>query len=220
MSRTIKKLKINNIKNMKLKRLGIFTLAFTMLIGGFFINTAEATISGGSVAGSSSADLVAGTSDADYDVSFDTDINDQGNSLTVTFPEGYTITNGDLGTSVVKNSGGTLAGKISINGADWTVNTVTGDLASRTITITVNAVDFGFGTGTAFKIVSGVQNPTTAGTTGTFSITNNTTGETAQTDIAGGYHYWRISNGNCFYSTTSWFGQWFSFNHSTSSNSS
>ena len=164
------------------------TLASIVIIGSvslfLSVTTASAAVSGGTIAGTAAADLVVGAANADYDVAFDTNVAATAASLTITFPAGYAITDGDLGTTAVCNSDCSLASKISVNGVNWSVNSVTGSAAGRTIVIAFQDKDLGTGTGTAFRITTGITNRTTSGATGTFTITNDATGETAQSDVA------------------------------------
>ncbi|MDD4531154.1 MAG: hypothetical protein PHH21_00405, partial [Candidatus Pacebacteria bacterium] len=162
----------------------IFSLILLVSFFFCFIMQASAAISGGSVAGNAAADLVVNTSDADYNISFDTDVGATANQLWIIFPAGYAITNGDLGTSSVTD--GTTPARISVNGIPRQVDNVTGDSVGRKITIVLSsAYDLGTGTGTSFRIVSGVQNPTAVGATGTFTIDSDAAGETEQSNVAG-----------------------------------
>ncbi|PIZ99480.1 MAG: hypothetical protein COX77_01380, partial [Candidatus Komeilibacteria bacterium CG_4_10_14_0_2_um_filter_37_10] len=175
----------NLLKNKMSSKILIVALLTIALVGGVFIPTepAAAAISGGTVAGNAAADLVVNTSGADYNVTFDTDIAATADSLWVIFPVGYTITDGDLTTAAV--SDGTIASRILVNGVSRAVNNVTGDAANRKITIVLNAaIDLGTGTGTSFRILTGIQNRTTAGNTGTFTIDSNATAEVEQANVA------------------------------------
>ncbi|MDO8469620.1 MAG: Ig-like domain-containing protein [bacterium] len=164
----------------------LLVVAF-VLIGGFvLVPNAHATVSGGSVAGTAAADLVVGAANADYNVSFDTNTTSTATTLTVTFPAGYAITNGSLGASAICNSGCVTSGFISVDGVDRSIDSVIGSSASSTIKATLTSgYDLGTGTGTTFRITTGITNATTSGATGTFTITSNASGETAQSGIAG-----------------------------------
>ena len=156
-------------------------LAFGAYI--LFAGQAQAAISGGTVAGNAAADLVVGATNVDYNVSFDTDVGADALQLWVIFPEGYTITNGSLTTSAI--SDGSTTGFISVNGVPRDIDNVMGDSANRKITITLkSAYDVGTGTGASFRILSGIQNPTTSGATGAFTIDSDAAGEVEQNDVA------------------------------------
>jgi len=160
-------------------------LAVVLIFGGVFIHNARATVSGGSITGNAAADLVVGAANADYNVSFDTNVAATATTITLTFPAGYTITDGSLGTSAVCNSGCGTSGFISVNGVNRSLDSVVGSAAGRTITLTLGiAYDLGTGTGTVFRVVTGITNPTTSGATGTFTIDNDAVGEVEQSGIA------------------------------------
>ncbi len=153
-----------------------------------FIPNASATVSGGSITGNAAADLVVGAADADYNVSFDTSATSTATTITVTFPTGYTITDGVIGTvaTAICNGGCTVNGVISVDGVNRNVDSVVGNAAGRTIVVTLSsAYDLGTGTGTSFRLKLGITNRTVSGATGTFSITSNASGEVAQTNVAG-----------------------------------
>ena len=157
-------------------------LAVALVVAGP-ARTAEATVSGGTIAGVAAADLVAGAENADYDVAFDTDIVATATTITVTFPVGYVIS-----ASPTIQSSTATAGSITadVGGAATQVaaTSVVGSAAARTITITIPATNLSLTNGVAFRILTGVKNPALVGNTGTFSITTNATGETAQTNVA------------------------------------
>ncbi|MBU4022788.1 hypothetical protein KJ591_00250, partial [Patescibacteria group bacterium] len=162
----------------------LVSLTVTLMIGGVFVyvTPAQAIISGGTIAGVAATDLVAGATNVDYSVAFDTDITAIANQIVVTFPAGYTITDGDLTTSAV--SDGTTLGRIKVNGVTWSVNNVTGSAAGKTITIVFADKDLSVGTGVTFRILLGVQNPTATGATGAFTFDSDAAAETAQSNVA------------------------------------
>ncbi|MDP3948355.1 MAG: hypothetical protein Q8Q17_00190, partial [bacterium] len=166
------------------KKLNYLILISVFVFVGFGLtNQAHATISGGVV---TSTDLVVGTANADYNVSFDTNTTSTATTITVTLPAGYTITDGSLGTSAICNSGCVTPGFISVDGEDRSLDSVIGSSTSRTIKATLTSgYDLGTGTGTVFRITTGITNATTSGATATSTITTNASGETAQSDIAG-----------------------------------
>jgi len=155
------------------------------LVGTVGVNTANAAVSGGAVTGNAETDLIVSTANADYNVVFDTDITPAtATTITVTFPAAYTITDGALGAAAVQSCLGT-ASNICVNGADVAVASVAGSAAGKTIVPTIAATDLSTGTGVSFRILTGVQNPAVAGTSGTFTIMTNAAGEAAQAGIAG-----------------------------------
>ena len=176
------------MKKFMKKEISVFAITFLVISAGMiiFVPSAHAAISDGTVAGNAAADLVAGATDADYNIAFDTNIATTATAIIMTFPSGYAITDGSLATSTaICNSGCTVAGTITVGTATTSVVTMTGSAASSTITLVVSAIDLGTGTGTAFRILQGIQNPTLATTTGTFTIMSNANGEVAQSNIAG-----------------------------------
>lgn len=155
------------------------------LVGTVGLNTASATVSGGAVAGNSEADLIVSATNADYNVTFDTDQAATATTITVTFPAAFTITDGALTAAAVQSCNGT-ASNICVNGADVAVTGVAGSAAGKTIIPTIGvATNLSTGPGVSFRILTGVQNPAVAGTSGTFTITSNAVGEVAQAGIAG-----------------------------------
>lgn len=154
---------------------------------GFFLFssvTFGAAVTNGVISGNAVADLVASTTDADYNVSFDAATAATSTSITVTFPTGFTITNGTIATSSICNSGCALAGKISASSTNVTVTSLTGSTANRTIIIAFADSNLNSST-TIFRITVGIQNATTTGLTGTSSIATNAVGATAQNNVAG-----------------------------------
>ena len=136
----------------------------------FGMQSAEAAISGGAISGVGASDLIVNTTNADYNVSFDTNIGATATQLWVIFPEGYTIPNGSLGASSVSYADGSNAGFINVGGIPRTIDNVIGDFGSRKITITLtSAYDLGTDAGASFRFTSGIQNPTATGATGTFT---------------------------------------------------
>ena len=153
-----------------------------------FVPDVGATVSGGSVTGNAAADLVVGAANADYNVSFDTSATSTAATITITFPTGYTITDGLIGTptTAICNSGCSVNGVISIGGIDRAVDNVVGNSSARTIVVTLSgSYDLSTGAGVAFRLLLGITNRTVSGVTGTFSITSNASGEEAQTNVAG-----------------------------------
>lgn len=149
------------------------------------VQSAQATVSGGSVTGNTAADLVVATADADYNVSFDTDITADATTTTITFPTGYTITDGAIATSTgICNDACGTAGEITVGGVSHTVSSITGNAAARTIAVELaSGTDMSAGAGASFRLTEGITNATTSGTTTTFSITTDAPGETAQNDV-------------------------------------
>ncbi len=181
------------MNKMKHNILGIGVASVGVLIAILFLvssySTAFATVSGGSLSASSTSDLVVGTANAKYNMSFLTDIAATATTITVTFPTGFSITDGSISTSTgICNSGCTATSTITVNDANFGVNTLTGSASARTIIIglasTTAGVDLSTGT-TTFRLLLGITNATTSGVTATSSVTTNATGETAQTNIAG-----------------------------------
>jgi hypothetical protein len=175
------------------KTSALFTIMF-LLVGGIFLLAnplpARAEISSGVVAGNAAADLVVGTSDADYNTTFRTNTTSTANTITVTFPSGYVITNNSYTlsnvNSVINNNNGggsVVAGMINVNGVNWAVNNVVFNASARTVAITVDAYNLSVGT-TTFRLLTDITNATTSGATGTFTITTDAIGETPQANVA------------------------------------
>ena len=151
------------------------------------VSSVFATIALTTLDGNAAADLVTGATGADYNIVFDTNIAAGATTITITFPAGYTITNGALGAAVVTSTGpGGCAGtasNICVNGGDVLVTGVVGSAAGKTITITLTgATDLSPGVGASFTILTGIKNPAISGVTGTFSVMSNAAGEAADTD--------------------------------------
>ena len=95
----------------------------------FAVPMAQAVVSSGTVAGASGADLVAGTADADYNITFSTAGTDA-TTITITFPSGYDLTGG---TPAIRRKldatftapGGQSDRSPSILGGPWEVTAVT-----------------------------------------------------------------------------------------------
>ena len=173
----------NLFKNKALKRslLGL-SLAIVAVAGIFILSIpAHATISAGDVNASSAANLIAGTVNADYTVTFATDITATTDTITVTFPATYTVTDGSLGITAVSNG---TPGIITAGGGSRTVTAVVGDSTAKTIAVTISTLqDLNAGANT-FTILTGITNPTVTGlVAGNFSISTGAAGETPQTDI-------------------------------------
>ena len=135
----------------------------------FFVAVSPASaISLASVTAVTFSDLVAGKTNAVYEVSVDPGKAGARN-LTITFPAGYQITNGPLGL-------GALAGS-NIGGAD--VADVAGDAVRRTITVRFQGpTPYWWGNSVyRFRIVRGITNPEIAGSTGQFTISTDAEGE-------------------------------------------
>lgn len=159
---------------------------FLALLGFFFFSgiVSAAAVSGGVISGNAVADLVASTTDADYNVSFDAATVATSTSITITFPVGFAITDGALATSSICNRSCATAGVISASSTNVTVTGMTGSLTARTIAITFANSNLNSST-TVFRITAGIQNATTTGLTGTSTITTNAVDGTAQNDVAG-----------------------------------
>ena len=119
---------------------------------------------------------VAGAVNAAYDISYSTPTSGSTSSIIVVFPAGYTIG----ATATVQNAAGT-AGKITNNGTDENPATVSTNPGTRTVTVSFGPSALSANS-TFFRIVTGITNPTSAGVTGTFSITTNAPGETPDAD--------------------------------------
>ncbi len=146
--------------------------------------TYAAAVTNGTMTGNAVADLVASSTDVDYNFSFDAATVATSTSITITFPVGFAITNGTIATSSICNRACALAGKISASSTDVAVTGLTGSTAARTIVIAFAASNLNSST-TVFRITAGIQNATTTGLTGTSSIVTNAVGSTAQNDVAG-----------------------------------
>lgn len=138
------------------------------------------TISSSTITGNTTADLVVGAKDADYNIMFITDAANNATSVSITFPTNYSITQGAIGTAdTVILSSSSIAGKITIKDTDYTISAATG---------TASTIFFGFATTTgislasgtvSFRLLLGVRNATTSGATATTSITINAAPEVA-----------------------------------------
>ncbi len=117
-----------------------------------------------------------------YDVVFTTNDTDLAQTITVTFPAGYTIDSGSFGvvTDAICNSGCVSSGFISVNGVNKLVDNVAGSGQDVVITLN-NPADLSLGT-VAFTLKVGIQNPTADGLTGDFTITTDAAGEVADTN--------------------------------------
>lgn len=154
---------------------------------GFFLFSSVAfgaAVTNGAISGNAVADLVASSTDVDYNISFDAATVATSTSITITFPTGFTITNGTIATSSICNSSCALVGKISASSTSVTVTDMTGSTANRTIIISFADSNLNSST-TVFRITAGIQNATTTGLTGTSSIATNAVGATAQNNVAG-----------------------------------
>ena len=120
-------------------------------------------------------DLVAGATNAGYDLDFQTDVPDvNAQHLTVVFPDGYVIT-----TATVQDLGSST-GSITIAG---------GNNISVAVTVLGQEVRLDLGSGQdlagdriQFRIVTGVKNPEVSGTTNEFTIKIGTTLGQAEVD--------------------------------------
>jgi hypothetical protein len=161
-----------------------------VIVSSLFIFAQQATpafaiISGASVGGTTAADLIVAVADADYDIAFDTGVTAGATNIFLTFPAGYSITNGTIATStgICSDECGT-PGEITAGGTGVAVASISGNAGARIITISLeSATDFSGGV--SFRLTEGVTNPTTSGTTGSFGITTDAAGESGQNDVAG-----------------------------------
>jgi hypothetical protein len=112
---------------------------------------------------------VAGLANAQYDVSFTTGVTNNATSVTVTFPAGY----GVAGAATVQDAVGNAV-KLTAGGANNIAAVVT--TGGNSVTVTFAATNLSTGV-TAFRILTGVTNPTTAGVTGSFTVSSNAAGE-------------------------------------------
>ena len=126
---------------------------------GLGVNDAFAAIAGTVTA--TGTDVVAGAVNPSYLIS-STGGSAGVTSITITFPAGYVIGNGDLTTATVQGGIGHESGKINVNGSPITITSVTGSTASKTIVIVIPSTSLVTGT-TSFYIVGGVTNPTGVG---------------------------------------------------------
>jgi hypothetical protein len=161
----------------------VFVVAVIGLV--FFSGVANATITGAAITASSTRDSVVGTSSAVYKVVFDTNITAVATTVTITFPSGFTITDGSIATSTLLSSS-SVAGYITVNNVDVvTSSQITGSFSTRTIVIQF-ATGTNLGAGNVrFRLTSGIQNATASGVTATSSLITNASGEAATTTIAG-----------------------------------
>ena len=141
----------------------------------------EATVQSGTVAGVAGADLVAGTNNADYNITFDTTITATATTITVTFPAGYTLDNAEAAITAGTDGAGT-ASRIDVGGSESAVVATPTTSGQDYIVTLASGTNLSTGAGVAFRITGGVDNPTVSGTTGTFSIDTNATGETQQSN--------------------------------------
>ena len=153
--------------------IALMAVAVALMVG---IQSAQATIQSPAVAGASASDLVAGTTDAKYNILFDTDVSNTATEITVTFPTGYAVAASPTITAGTDGQG--TAGSIDVGGVEVTTTSVAGSGQVLTITLS-SATDLSPLSGVAFRIETGITNPTTAGTTGLFPIISNASGESA-----------------------------------------
>ena len=176
----------------RVKKMSIFaaSLVAPLVALGFlasFVPVANAAVSGASVTAN---DSLVGESDASYTFSFTTDTSSPASIITLSFPEGYSIENGTIANAssadhAVCNSSCALQGFISVGGVSRTIDNIVGDSGDNTIALTLSSpYDLSVGTVT-FTLYKGITNPTSSGTTGTFSITTDASGETPETGISG-----------------------------------
>lgn len=121
-----------------------------------------------SVDGASFADLVAGKMNPVYEVRFTTSSRSLAQHITISFPAGYVVRNGLLGSDAVR-----------LGTVYYQVVDVLGDSSARTITIRVSTFYGAVEPGASYRLtlLRGVTNPTTAGSTGTFIISTDAAGE-------------------------------------------
>lgn len=115
-------------------------------------------------------DDVAGKENAAYQISYDQNTTGAMSAITVTFPDGYTIPDGDLGTAAVRIAADT--GFVTIGGNPRAVDNVIGNSTGRTIAIVLVNPYIYVGTETVeFQIVLGITNPILIGPYGTAGLT-------------------------------------------------
>ena len=125
----------------------------------------------GSVAGVSEADLIAGVSNADYDITFTVFSPNvtahTTREITITFPAGYTLDNSEAAISAGTDGLGN-PNKIEIDGSEASPTASASTSGQDFIVRLSNSIDLrGV---VAFRITGGVDNPLVSGQTGTFSI--------------------------------------------------
>jgi hypothetical protein len=142
---------------------------------------AEGAVAISGVTAPTSADLVAGKTDARYNIAFTTNLAATATEITVTFPAGYTVG----GTATIQDAAGN-AGKATLNGVhNVTVAGVTTVPASRQVRVHLVAPTALNGGNNVFRILTGVTNPPVSGTTGAIMVTTNAAGEVpAGTSVA------------------------------------
>ncbi|MCX6753110.1 MAG: 6-bladed beta-propeller, partial [Candidatus Nomurabacteria bacterium] len=109
---------------------------------------------------------ISGLPDAGYDFSyFSTATSGNLSSITITFPEGYIITDGDLTTaSIYPDTCYYDWSYLCFNNTHIGVLSVIGDTINNTITISFNPIVITQPFNLSFSIATGIKNPTIAGT--------------------------------------------------------
>ncbi len=104
----------------------------------------------------------AGEADAVYDFSYTGTNTGTLHTLTVTFPAGYTITNGSLTSGIISYYCTNSAAAVCFNNNQSNIS-ASGDSINRTITITFNSpIDITNPFNISFTVTSGIQNPISA----------------------------------------------------------
>ncbi|MCX6752733.1 MAG: 6-bladed beta-propeller, partial [Candidatus Nomurabacteria bacterium] len=103
---------------------------------------------------------LAGQTNAGYDFSYASNNTGTLSSLTITFPVGYVITNGDLTSGVFSYPCGPNPINICFNNSETSIISATGNSINNTITITFNPIIVTGPFNLSFTIEQGIQNPT------------------------------------------------------------
>ncbi len=175
---------------------GVFSIAVTdtnsntfadTSVPGVTIATAQ-PISNFAVSGNSSADLESGANPAEYEVSFDTTEAiagaPSGDTIALTFPSGYSIPQGSISTKAIcsqpscQYGRGSLLAHFGMANGSIQVSSVTGLGNTLTLGLSQSNQEFPPETVSFYlmnesEVMGGsadVSNPTTLGTTGTFSM--------------------------------------------------
>lgn len=183
---------MNPVSKTHIKIIAAFVATTALVAGVFYLKHSKASIDSLTVAPSTLAtDDVAGKTDAHYTVSYTSGSFDPSSNLsqiTVTFPDGYAITDGSFDPAAAidsssENGCSASLGYVCFKGDDSSiqVTSMAGDSSARTITISFNS--FSLNTvvspyDIAFTILEGIQNPTLSGVKDAagFSVDDNATG--------------------------------------------
>ncbi len=180
---------MNPIFKSHMKIIATFVAVIAIVAGVFYLNRSQASINTFTI-----APTVLGTDDvvgaeADYDVTYESDSVGTMTTITLTFPEGYTLTDSgtDAATQIQSDLGS--GGYITVAGNELFVDSVVPSGQNMIITLTLPhdySAD-GSNDTVSFRLIDQITNPTAAGTltANNFSVTDNATSNEPQQADAG-----------------------------------